>query len=266
MVGGVISGVEAGGLAERVGLRTGDELRTVNGQRVRDVIDVQFVSSEERLVLEVCREGQTFAVEAERRYGEPLGLDFVEPTFDGIRRCGNGCEFCFVSQMPPGLRRSVYVKDDDYRYSFLFGNYVTLTNLDEADWARIGEQHLSPLYVSVHATETDLRRRDPGIGRDELSLCLPDREAKVLLIELDHQIAFFDLVSLGDEHLLHLSGNLRDHRDLLVCQDVGGDLDPSVKGVLLDLVDADRHGPLIDDGCYLPVVLSLTSTGEHDRN
>lgn len=162
MLGGVISGVEAGGLAERVGLRAGDELRAINGQRLRDVIDVQFVSSEEHLALEVCREGQTLAVEAERRYGEPLGLVFAQPTFDGIRRCGNDCEFCFVSQMPPGLRRSVYVKDDDYRYSFLFGNYVTLTNLDEADWVRIGEQRLSPLYVSVHATEPGLRRRILG--------------------------------------------------------------------------------------------------------
>jgi len=88
-----------------------------------------------------------------------LGLEFERPTFDDIRPCDNGCEFCFVAQMAPGLRRSLYVKDDDYRHSFLFGNYVTLTNLEEADWERIGEQSLSPLYVSVHTTEPDLRRR-----------------------------------------------------------------------------------------------------------
>jgi putative radical SAM enzyme (TIGR03279 family) len=121
---------------------------------------VQFYSAEEHLALRARRNGREFTVETGRRYEEPLGLDFVHPTFDGIRRCNNGCEFCFVVQMPAtGLRRPLYVKDDDYRYSFLFGNYVTLTNLDEADWARIGEQGLSPLYVSVHATDADLRRR-----------------------------------------------------------------------------------------------------------
>jgi putative radical SAM enzyme (TIGR03279 family) len=98
-------------------------------------------------------------LEGERRYNEPLGLTFVEPIFDRIRRCNNRCEFCFVAQMPEGLRPSLYVKDDDYRTSFLFGSYVTLTNLTEDDWDRIERQHLSPLYVSVHATEQDLRRR-----------------------------------------------------------------------------------------------------------
>ena len=92
-----------------------------------------------------------------------MGLEFAQPTFDPIHRCNNRCEFCFVAQMGPGLRRSLYVKDDDYRYSFLFGNYITLTNLDESDWQRIGEQHLSPLYVSVHATDPDLRRRFSAI-------------------------------------------------------------------------------------------------------
>ncbi len=146
-------------MAERVGLQSEDELLSINGHPLRDVIDVRFYSAEEHLVLRVRRDGEEFTVEAERRYSEPLGLEFVHPTFDTIRRCNNRCEFCFVAQMPPGLRRSLYVKDDDYRYSFLFGNYVTLTDLDEPDWERIGEQHLSPLYVSVHATDPDLRRR-----------------------------------------------------------------------------------------------------------
>ena len=159
MLGGLIAAVAPGGLAGRAGLRAGDELLAINGQRVRDVVDVQFYAAEERLALRVRRDGREFTVRAERRYGEPLGLEFEQPTFDGIRRCSNSCEFCFVVQMAPGLRRSLYVKDDDYRYSFLFGNYVTLTNLEQADWERIGEQSLSPLYVSVHATEPDLRRR-----------------------------------------------------------------------------------------------------------
>jgi putative radical SAM enzyme (TIGR03279 family) len=124
------------------------------------VIDIQFYGAEESFLLRVRRGGEERTVRIQRRYNEPLGVGFDGPLFDtGIRRCHNDCEFCFVTQMPPGLRRSLYVKDDDYRHSFLFGNYITLTNLTEEDWDRIGEQHLSPLYVSVHATEADLRGR-----------------------------------------------------------------------------------------------------------
>jgi putative radical SAM enzyme (TIGR03279 family) len=161
-MGGVIFAVDPSGLAGRIGLQPGDEVLSVNDHPLRDIVDVRFYSAEERLVLRVHRDGREFTVEAERRYDEPLGLEFADPTFDGVRHCDNRCEFCFVAQMPPGLRRSLYVRDDDYRYSFLFGNYVTLTNLSEADWARIGEQHLSPLYVSVHATDAGLRRRVLG--------------------------------------------------------------------------------------------------------
>jgi putative radical SAM enzyme (TIGR03279 family) len=157
--GGLISAVAPGSLAARVGLLPGDELLTINGRRLRDVIDVQFYAAEEALALEVRRGGGMLALEAARRYDEPLGLDFSEPLFDGVRRCNNRCEFCFVAQMPANLRPSLYVKDDDYRLSFLTGSYITLTNLGEADWARIEEQHLSPLYVSVHATAPALRRR-----------------------------------------------------------------------------------------------------------
>jgi putative radical SAM enzyme (TIGR03279 family) len=156
---GLIAAVAPGSLAERVGLQAGDALLAINGHGLRDAIDVRFYAAEERLVFEVRREGEALTVEAERRYGEPLGLEFTTLTFDGIRRCDNRCEFCFVAQLPPGLRPSLYVKDDDYRLSFLTGSYVTLTNLEEGDWARIEEQALSPLYVSVHATELDLRRR-----------------------------------------------------------------------------------------------------------
>jgi putative radical SAM enzyme (TIGR03279 family) len=166
---GVISAVATGSLAERIGLQPGDEVFSINKHPLRDIIDVRFYAAEERLVLQARRDGQRVTIEAERRYDEPLGLEFVHPTFDGIHRCNNRCEFCFISQMPPaalsnsaGLRRSLYIKDDDYRYSFLFGSYITLTNLSEADWQRIGEQHLSPLYVSVHATDLDLRRRILG--------------------------------------------------------------------------------------------------------
>jgi len=156
---GVIAAVAPDSLADGLRLQAGDELLSINGHPVRDVIDVRYHASEPVLQLRVRRSGEIRLLDAERRYGEPLGLTFVEPIFDRIRRCNNRCEFCFVAQMPQGLRPSLYVRDDDYRLSFLFGSYVTLTNLNEADWRRIEEQHLSPLYISVHATELDLRRR-----------------------------------------------------------------------------------------------------------
>jgi putative radical SAM enzyme (TIGR03279 family) len=124
------------------------------------MIDVQFYGADELLDLLVARDGQEWRIEVERSYGEELGLSFVHPTFDvDIRRCANNCDFCFVKQNARGMRRSLYIKDDDYRYSFLFGNFVTLTNLSDDDWVRLEEQRLSPLYVSVHATELELRRR-----------------------------------------------------------------------------------------------------------
>lgn len=149
------------GLAAEIGLQAGDELLAVNDHPVQDLIDVQFHAAELDLELLIRRDGELWLYEAERDYHQPLGLSFEHATFDtDIRRCNNQCPFCFVTQMAPrGFRRSLTIKDDDYRYSFLEGNYVTLTNLDEKDWARIAEQRLSPLYVSVHATELNLRRK-----------------------------------------------------------------------------------------------------------
>jgi putative radical SAM enzyme (TIGR03279 family) len=214
MSAGVIAAIAVGSLAERVGLQPGDELLTINDHPLRDVIDVRFYAAEERLVLWVRREGREFSVESERRYDEPLGVEFVHPTFDGIRRCSNRCDFCFIDQMPPasstsaGLRRSLYVKDDDYRYSFLFGSYVTLTNLDEGDWERIGQQHLSPLFVSVHATDRDLRRRILG------NPALPDvtiqlRRLAGLGIEVHAQIVVVPGLNDGP-HLDRSIGELAD--------------------------------------------------------
>ncbi len=157
---GLIESVLPGSLADELGLAPGDELLAINGHPLRDVIDVRFYAADESLELLVRREETLTLFEVERDYEQPLGLGFAHPTFDvEIRRCNNRCRFCFVRQMPPGLRRALYVKDDDYRYSFLHGQYVTLTNLSEEDWGRIVEQGLSPLYVSVHATEPELRRR-----------------------------------------------------------------------------------------------------------
>ncbi|HSR30428.1 MAG TPA: PDZ domain-containing protein, partial [Anaerolineae bacterium] len=158
--GGVIAAVEPGSLAEEIGLEPGDQLLAINGHPLRDIIDVQFYGAEETLDLLVTRGEEQRRFEVERDYDDELGISFVNPTFDvDIRRCANNCDFCFVKQNARGMRRSLYVKDDDYRYSFLFGNFVTLTNLTDDDWARLEEQRLSPLYVSVHATDLELRRR-----------------------------------------------------------------------------------------------------------
>lgn len=158
--GGRIIGIEPGSVADELDLRPGDELLAINDQAVEDIIDVQFYSAEEEIDLLIRREGEILLFEAERDYHQSLGLEFAHPTFDvDIRRCNNLCEFCFVLQMGPQYRRTLYIKDDDYRYSFLFGHYVTLTNLSEHDWWRIETMRLSPLYVSVHVTDTDMRRR-----------------------------------------------------------------------------------------------------------
>ncbi len=158
--GGRIVGIIPGSVAADLDLRPGDELLAINGQAVEDIIDVQFYSAEEELELVIRRNDVILQFEAERNYHQPLGLEFAHPTFDvDIRRCTNLCEFCFVLQMGPHYRRTLYVKDDDYRYSFLFGHYVTLTNLNDHDWWRIETMRLSPLYVSVHVTDTERRRR-----------------------------------------------------------------------------------------------------------
>lgn len=159
-VGGLITAVEPGSVAAEAGLQAGDELLAINDITVEDVIDVQFYSAEETLELLVRRGAEYLLFEAEREYQQSLGLEFAHPTFDtDIRRCNNLCEFCFVLQMAPKFRRTLYIKDDDYRYSFLFGHFVTLTNLSEHDWWRIENMGLSPLYVSVHVTDTEMRRK-----------------------------------------------------------------------------------------------------------
>lgn len=158
--GGRITGIVPGSVAHEVDLQSGDELLAINNNKVQDVIDVQYYGAEEFLELLIRREGELLLIEAERDYNQELGIEFSHPTFDtDIRRCNNLCEFCFVLQMAPRFRRTLYIKDDDYRYSFLFGHYVTLTNLSEHDWWRIETMRLSPLYISVHVTDLEKRRR-----------------------------------------------------------------------------------------------------------
>jgi putative radical SAM enzyme (TIGR03279 family) len=161
--GGLVSAVRRGSPAARAGIRPGDRLLEVNGSPVADVIDVQYHGAEEAVGLRWKRGGRILSGRAKRSARSTLGLEFAHPTFDvDIRRCNNRCPFCFVVQMAPGMRRTLHIQDDDYRYSFLYGHFVTLTNLRDRDWKRIVEQRLSPLYVSVHATEPEVRARCLG--------------------------------------------------------------------------------------------------------
>jgi len=168
---GLIDAVAEHGPAWRAGIRTGDTLVALNGLPARDVIDVMWVGQDGWFEATLERDGRRFDVEVELDEGEDPGLRFHTELFDGLRRCPNRCVFCFVDQQPSGLRPSLYVKDEDYRASFLHGNYVTLTNLRPDDLARIVEMHLSPLYVSVHATDETARRR--LLGRKRLPPILP---------------------------------------------------------------------------------------------
>ena len=147
-------------IAEELGFEPGDAIASINGMKPRDLIDYQFLCADEYLELEVIdTQGKLHKVEIEKDYDEDLGLSFENALFDGLIQCNNHCPFCFIDQQPPGKRESLYFKDDDYRLSFLYGSYLTLTNLNQKEWQRIEQMRLSPLYVSVHATEPDIRIR-----------------------------------------------------------------------------------------------------------
>jgi len=156
----LVTRVLPGSIAEELGFEVGDRLSRINGEAPRDLIDYRFLCADEFLELEVLdSQGQLHQVELEKDYDEDLGLEFESALFDGLIQCNNRCPFCFIDQQPPGKRDSLYLKDDDYRLSFLYGSYLTLTNLTDPEWERIAQLRLSPLYVSVHATEPEVRSR-----------------------------------------------------------------------------------------------------------
>ena len=152
-----VTAVADGSVAQRSGLRAGDELLSVNGCVPKDVIEYQQLVEEPELSLDVRRDGVVLEFEVFKRAGEPLGAQVDSALFDRVRTCDNHCEFCFIYQLPPGLRSSLYLKDDDYRLSFLYGNFTTLTRFTEADLERVVTERLSPLNVSIHATDPDVR-------------------------------------------------------------------------------------------------------------
>jgi putative radical SAM enzyme (TIGR03279 family) len=152
-----VSRVLPGSICEEMGVVPGTELLTVNGRELADFLDWEFLTAEDELVIEArLPDGEAIVYEVERPEGEGLGVELQPPT---VRRCANRCEFCFIEGLPKGLRKNLYVRDDDYRLSFAYGNFATLSNVKERDIQRILEYRLSPLYVSVHATPWEARKK-----------------------------------------------------------------------------------------------------------
>ena len=153
----VVVAVAAGSPADLAGVVPGDQILTINDRVPRDVIEYQLLVDEPLVALALDSGGLQREVDVEKPAGSPLGVEVDSALFDRVRTCDNHCEFCFIYQLPPGLRRSLYVKDDDYRLSFLYGNFTTLTRFTEADLERVVTEGLSPLYVSIHATDPGKR-------------------------------------------------------------------------------------------------------------
>ncbi len=152
-----VIGVLDGSPAAVAGVAVDDLVLSVNGQPIRDVIQYRVLTDEAEVHLELLRGAVPVATEIVKEAGAPLGIEIASALFDEVRTCDNHCEFCFIYQLPPGMRRSLYLKDDDYRLSFLYGNFTTLTRFTEADLERVITEGLSPLYVSIHATDPELR-------------------------------------------------------------------------------------------------------------
>ncbi|MGM0369404.1 MAG: DUF512 domain-containing protein [Bacillota bacterium] len=155
-----IEGIKDNSIAREVDLNPGDKLVKINGQVLNDYVDYKFLVADNYLELEVVKSnGQYWMIEVEKNYDEELGIEFSDIVFDGLKTCQNKCVFCFVDQMPTGYRKTLNLKDDDYRFSFLKGSYITLTNLSERELNRIKRMHLSPLNISVHSTNPKIRKK-----------------------------------------------------------------------------------------------------------
>ena len=165
----IVNGVVEGSIAEELGIEKGDEILSIDNSKMIDMIDYNFLCKADLLTLEIKKlNGEIEEIELEKDFDEELGIIFESAVFDRVKPCLNHCIFCFVDQQPKGLRETLYVKDDDYRLSYLQGTYITLTNLSEADKERIKRMHLGPFYVSVHTTNPELRvkmLKNPNAGK-----------------------------------------------------------------------------------------------------
>jgi putative radical SAM enzyme (TIGR03279 family) len=237
--------VAPGSPAERAGLAPGDEVLSLDGQVPRDVIHWQLLVDEPDLELEVRRGGLDVPVHVAKAAGEPLGAEVSASIFDAVQTCDNACEFCFIHQLPKGLRRSLYLKDDDYRLSFLYGNFTTLTRFTEADLERVVTERLSPLNVSIHATDPEVRARLLRNRRGATSL----RWLRALLdagIEVHGQVVVCPGINDGQELEDTLVGVLDRYAELATLCVVplgvsrygdGGSLRPHTTAEAVDVVE-----------------------------
>jgi putative radical SAM enzyme (TIGR03279 family) len=205
--------VAPGSPADRAGVLPGDELVALDGQLPRDIIEYQLLADQDHLALEVSRGGIELSLQVERQGGEPLGMEVDAALFDQVRTCDNHCEFCFIHQLPKGMRKSLYVRDDDYRLSFLYGNFTTLTRFTELDLERVLTEGLSPLFVSIHATDPEVRARMLRNRRGASSL----RWLRALLnggVEVHGQVVVCPGVNDGDILEGTLAGVLDEYPEL----------------------------------------------------
>ena len=165
----IVNSVISGSIAEELEIQKGDEILSIDEMQMQDMIDYSYACKSDFLTLEIKKSnGEIEVIEIEKEFDEDLGIVFESAVFDRVKPCLNHCIFCFVDQQPKGLRETLYIKDDDYRLSYLQGTYITLTNLTEKDKERIKQMHLGPFYVSVHTTNPDLRikmLRNPNAGK-----------------------------------------------------------------------------------------------------
>ena len=199
--------------ADQAGVSVGDTLVSINGEAPRDVIQYQLLVDEPEVVLEIDRGGMARNVEVSKADGEPLGIEVQAALFDQVRTCDNHCSFCFIYQLPPGMRKSLYLKDDDYRLSFLYGNFTTLTRFTEIDLERVISEGLSPLYVSIHATDPDVRSELLRNRRGAMSL----RWLRALLdhgVEVHGQVVVCPGVNDGEVLEQTLCGVLDEYPEL----------------------------------------------------
>ncbi len=189
-----IESIEDGSIAQEIGFEPGDSLVSINGKKPRDLIDYQILICEETLNISVLdKHKKIHNIFIEKDQDSNLGINFKDALFDSIKQCNNNCPFCFIDQQPSGKRKSLYVKDDDYRLSFLYGSYLTLTNLKQEDWQRISSQKLSPLFISVHSTNPEIRKK-----------LLKNKQAGKIL----EQIAWFE------------ANSIQIHAQIVVCPDL----------------------------------------------
>jgi putative radical SAM enzyme (TIGR03279 family) len=224
----LVVSVAPGSPAARAGVQPGDEVRSLNGRRPRDVIEWRLLADEADLEMELRRGGLDLELAVAKAAGEALGAEVKSALFDQVRTCDNHCEFCFIHQLPPGLRSSLYVKDDDYRLSFLYGNFTTLTRFTEIDLERVVTERLSPLNVSIHATDPEVRSRMLRNRRGATSL----RWLRALL-----------------------DAGIEVHGQIVVCPGVndGAVLDDTMAGIL------DQY-PELATACVVPLGVSRYST------